>query len=155
MLSRSLLRHEAISLAALVFVPFVLFCACVPVSKTSAEPDAHNAGICLKLLEDNGWQAVFLPDETKDAVLNNTPSMKQYYLLQSLQGFPTEKYIGREVRVYSFLILNASSHEEEETVLSHCYFCDGNVIAADVCSTASDGRMTGVIQKRGEPDEAR
>ena len=155
MLSGTLQRYITAALSALIVLPFVFLCACVPAAKTSAKSDERAEDICLRFLEDNGWQARYLPDETKDVVLKNTPSMKPYYSLQNSQGFQTQKYIGREVRVYSFLIQNASFPEANGTVLSHCYFCDGEIIAADVCSTASDGWMIGVIKKRGEPDETR
>lgn len=98
-------------------------------------------------LHEMGWQVpekfeevktVLIPEEWEEVYIN-------YNKLQKQQGFDLTSYKGMQVQVYTYRVLNYPKHENEANILCHLMVSDGQLIGGDVCSTASDGFMQGLL----------
>ena len=94
-------------------------------------------------LKQYGWE-VESPALSEDKVLiprEFSEVFSRYNELQKKQGFDLSAYSGLEVETYTYKITN---HTSSDTVLAQLYIYKGNVIAADLHSTALDGFITGI-----------
>ena len=98
-------------------------------------------------LHEMGWEVperfeevrtVLIPEEWESVYLD-------YNKLQKQQGFDLTPYKGMQVQVYTYKVLNYPGHENESCILCHLMVSDGQLIGGDVCSTASDGFMQGLL----------
>ena len=97
-------------------------------------------------IERCGWK-VETPALTEETVLipkDFSSVFETYNQLQKQQGFDLRAYAGREVKLYTYRVLDSGLGEN---VLASLYVCDGCVIGGDVHSTELDGFMGALKQK--------
>lgn len=91
-------------------------------------------------IERCGWK-VETPALSEDTVLipkTFSPVFETYNQLQKQQGFDLSRYAGREVKLYTYKVLDSGLGDN---VLASLYVCDGSVVGGDVHSTELDGFM--------------
>ena len=127
-------------IAMLVFAFIIL---AVIVSLFSID-SSTNRMIC-DYIEGLGWQINTSPCEIShltiprefDAVYDT------YNAIQKNSGFDLESFKGKNVVRYSYNVLN-HEHSDSGGVIVSVFICDGEIIAADICSTDSNGFMHGI-----------
>ena len=94
-----------------------------------------------------GWE-VESPAMKEETVLipkSFSAVFESYNALQKQQGFDLSRYSGKEVKLYTYKV---RADKLGENVLASLYVSDGCVIGGDVHSTALDGFMCGLRQKK-------
>lgn len=114
-------------------------------SKASAAASVKSEKARVNYLNSCGWQ-VESPAMKEETVLipkqfNNV--FETYNKLQRKQGFDLSRYCGKEVKLYTYRVLDSTLGEN---VLASLYVSNGAVIGGDVHSTALDGFMCGLKQ---------
>ena len=97
-------------------------------------------------LADCGWkvESPALKEENVLIPTSFSPVFEEYNALQKQQGFDLSRYSGKEVKLYTYRVLDSKLGDN---VLAMLYVCSGSVIGGDVHSTALDGFMCGLRQK--------
>ena len=113
-------------------------------AKPSASVKSEKARI--SYLADCGWK-VESPAAKEETVLipkDFSPVFEEYNALQKEQGFDLSRYCGKEVKLYTYKVLDSKLGDN---VFAMLYVSDGTVIGGDVHSAALDGFMCGLRQK--------
>ena len=94
-----------------------------------------------------GWEVETpaLKEETVLIPKQFNAVFETYNELQKQQGFDLSRYCGKEVKLYTYRVLDSKLGEN---VLASLYVSDGKVIGGDVHSTALDGFMCGLKQEK-------
>lgn len=101
-----------------------------------------------EFLAEMGWE---VPDNFENAKTVVIPEewdevYEKYNELQKQQGFDLSGYKGRRTDIYTYVIKNYPDHENENGIICSLMICDGVLIGGDVCSTALDGFMQGLMR---------
>ena len=96
-------------------------------------------------LESCGWkvESPAMKEETILLPKSFSPVFEEYNELQKQQGFDLSRYSGKEVKLYTYKIVDSRLGDN---VLASLYVSNGCVIGGDVHSTALDGFMISLKQ---------
>ena len=96
-------------------------------------------------LESCGWkvESPAMKEETILIPKSFSPVFEEYNDLQKQQGYDLSRYCGKEVKLYTYKVLDSRLGDN---VLASLYVSDGTVIGGDVHATALDGFMIGLRQ---------
>ncbi len=138
-------------MAALVMIGIVLMLGAhakaAPAPSGSARPSSVKSEKArVAYLADCGWkvESPALKEETVLIPTNFSPVFEEYNALQKQQGFDLCPYSGKEVKLYTYRVIDSKLGDN---ILAMLYVCGGSVIGGDVHSTALDGFMCGLRQK--------
>ena len=97
-------------------------------------------------LADCGWsvETPALKEETVLIPKQFNAVFETYNALQKQQGFDLSRYAGRELKLYTYKVVDSNLGEN---VIATLYVSGGNVVGGDVHSTALDGFMCGLKEK--------
>ena len=97
-------------------------------------------------LADCGWsvETPALKEETVLIPKQFNAVFETYNELQKQQGFDLTRYAGKEVKLYTYKVVDSNLGEN---VIATLYVSGGNVVGGDVHSTALDGFMCGLKEK--------
>ena len=96
-------------------------------------------------LESCGWkvESPAMKEETILIPKRFSPVFEEYNDLQKQQGYDLSRYCGKEVKLYTYKVLDSKLGDN---VLASLYVSNGTVIGGDVHSTALDGFMIALRQ---------
>ena len=97
-------------------------------------------------LADCGWsvETPALKEETVLIPKQFNAVFETYNELQKQQGFDLTRYAGKELKLYTYKVVDSNLGEN---VIATLYVSGGNVVGGDVHSTALDGFMCGLKEK--------
>lgn len=97
-------------------------------------------------LADCGWsvETPALKEETVLIPKQFNAVFETYNALQKQQGFDLTRYAGKEVKLFTYKVVDSNLGEN---VIATLYVSGGNVVGGDVHSTALDGFMCGLKEK--------
>ena len=138
-------------MAALVLIGIVLLLG----TRSHAAPAASGAGPSASVksekarvayLAECGWKVESPPMKEETVLIPKefSPVFEEYNDLQKQQGFDLSRYSGKEVKLYTYRVLDSRLGDN---VLAMLYVSNGSVIGGDVHSTSLDGFMCGLRQK--------
>ena len=98
-------------------------------------------------LNSLGWEIDRSSEEFRTVIVPEKLEgiMLQYNKMQQAQGYDLSAHPGERCQQYSYKLLNYA--ESDGTVLVTLYIQDGELIAADIHSTAANGFMHGLKRK--------
>lgn len=138
-------------MAALVLIGIILLLgtrshAAPAASGPKLSASVKNEKARVAYLADCGWkvESPAMKEETVLIPRNFSPVFEEYNALQKEQGFDLSRYCGKEVKLYTYKVLDSKLGDN---VLAMLYVSDGAVIGGDVHSAALDGFMCGLRQK--------
>lgn len=106
----------------------------------------------ISFLESFGWQVSKEPLEIADVIIPQTfgKVYENYNVIQTSQGFDLTKHKGKQVKRYTYAVLNYPS--QKEYIRANLLIYNEKVIAGDICSVyAENGFMHGLAYpKEGE-----
>ena len=113
-------------------------------AKTSSAVKTEKARVAY--LADCGWsvETPALKEETVLIPKQFNAVFETYNELQKQQGFDLTRYAGKEVKLYTYKVVDSNLGEN---VIATLYVSGGNVVGGDVHSTALDGFMCGLKEK--------
>ena len=140
-------------MAALVIIGVILLLGAhdrgAPAQRTGGRADAgvKTEKARVAYLADCGWtvESPAMKEETVLIPKSFSSVFETYNALQKQQGFDLSRYCGKEVKLYTYRVLDS---KVGENVLASLYVSDGKVIGGDVHSTALDGFMCGLKQEK-------
>ncbi len=100
----------------------------------------------LSFISNYGWQVDDEPVEVREIIIPETfdDVYSNYNKIQLEQGFDLEKYSGRRVKKWTYIIRNyPETLPSDDFVRINILVCDGVVIGGDVSSVKLDGFMHG------------
>ena len=139
-------------MAALVIVGIILLMGAHHSAGATRATDASQSATVktekarVAYIERCGW-TVETPALSEDTVLipkDFSKVFETYNQLQKQQGFDLRQYAGREVKLYTYKVVDSGLGEN---ILASLYVCDGCVIGGDIHSTELDGFMGALRQK--------
>ena len=134
----------AIIMVALVIIGIIMLLGIdtdsSPESQESTSISNETGHIYLKSM---GWEVDTKPISEENIIIPKSFSdvFIKYNELQQSQGFDLSKYSGKELKLYTYKVLN---HESSDTVLAQLYVYKGKVVGGDIHSSALDGFMCGL-----------
>lgn len=98
-------------------------------------------------ISEMGWQAGTTFDSCKKVIIPEewNEVYESYNELQKQQGFDLAPYKGCEVEIYTYSILNYPAHENDGSIILNLMLYKNRLIGGDVCCTALDGFMQGLM----------
>ena len=95
-------------------------------------------------LAQYGWQVSQQPTAVQDLEIPNTlgDSYREYLSLQSAQGFDLSRYAGKQVRRYSYEVLNYPTGEQG--VSANLLLYRNTVIGGEILSPSFNGFLHGL-----------
>lgn len=98
-------------------------------------------------LHEMGWEVPEKFEEVKTVLIPEEwdEVYEQYNSMQKQQGFDLTPYKGMQVQVYTYKVLNYPEHEDDGCIFCHIMVSQDKLIGGDVCSTALDGFIQGLI----------
>ena len=111
-----------------------------------ASPAVKTEKARVAYLADCGWsvETPALKEETVLIPKQFNAVFETYNALQKQQGFDLTRYAGKEVKLYTYKVVDSNLGEN---VIATLYVSGGNVVGGDVHSTALDGFMCGLKEK--------
>ena len=100
----------------------------------------------LQFISSLGWEVDTNPVEIRDVVIPEVfdDIYNSYNQIQISQGFDLQKYAGRKVKRWTYIIRNyPDTKPEEDYIRINVLVCDEKIIGGDVCSIKLDGFMHG------------
>jgi len=99
----------------------------------------------IEFLKKYGWEVESEPREIAevDIPVNFDAVYEKYNQLQIGEGLDLEKYKGKSVKRYTYLV---SNYEYEGTVLANLLIYKNRVIGGDICSAKLDGFVHGLTK---------
>lgn len=100
----------------------------------------------LSFISNYGWQVDDEPVEVREVIIPETfdDVYSNYNKIQLDQGFDLEKYSGRRVKKWTYIIRNyPDTLPSDDFIRINILVCDGVVIGGDVSSVKLDGFMHG------------
>ena len=135
----------AIIMVALVIIGIIMLMGIdSPPAQTSEKNiKATDESGRIEYLKAMGWEAQSPAVNEQNVLIPKTFSevFEDYNDLQLSQGFDLSKYAGKELKLYTYKILN---HESNENVMAELYVYKNEVVGGDIHSAALDGFMTGL-----------
>ena len=98
----------------------------------------------MEYLAQYGWQVSEQPTAIQDLEIPNTfgDSYREYLSLQSAQGFDLSRYAGKQVRRYSYEVLNYPTGEQG--VSANLLLYRNTVIGGEILSPSFNGFLHGL-----------
>ena len=135
----------AIIMVALVLIGIIMLMGIdsPPPQTSDKNIKATDATGRIEYLKSMGWEVEEQPLKEQNVLIPKTFSkvFEEYNTLQLSQGFALSKYAGKELKLYTYKILN---HESDENVMAELYVYKNKVVGGDIHSSALDGFMTGL-----------
>lgn len=149
-LSKNKIKKAAIIAVAVMVLSFGLVVV-LQFLGSSHTPSGHSfvadtENDILSFISSYGWQVGDEPIEVRDVVIPETfdDVYLNYNEIQLEQGFNLEKYAGRRVKRWTYVIKNyPDTLPSDDFIRINILVCDGVVIGGDVCSVKLDGFMHG------------
>ncbi len=116
-----------------------------------SESSVRDSGDVVQYLSSLGWKVDEEPIEVKEIVIPRefTGVYADYIELQRAQGYTIDQYGGMDAVRYTFRVLNYPTGEEH--IVADVVVHGSTVIAGDIQSTALNGFMTGLKERRRQP----
>ena len=142
--NKAFTRKKAVTILSLGAAILLLLITAHSVFAPRAEPDLSTVEGRAAYLAALGWEidpeteafrTVLVPDKLEGI-------MAQYNKLQVKQGYDLNRHLGESCMQYCYEITNYS--DADGKVLVSLYLQDGEIIAADIHSTALNGFMHGL-----------
>ena len=116
-------------------------------SQNERMPKLKTAADRIAFLGEIGWEVQEEPIEFREVMIPEEfdETYQTYNELQLKQGFDLEKYAGKRVMKYSYLVLNHPSGEEG--VVATLLVYKGKLIGGDVTSPKVEGFLEGIFQE--------
>lgn len=142
--NKAFTRKKAVTILSLGAAVLLLLITAHSVFAPRAEPDLSTVEGRAAYLASLGWEidpeteafrTVLVPDKLEGI-------MAQYNKLQVKQGYDLNRHLGESCMQYCYEITNYS--DADGKVLVSLYLQDGEIIAADIHSTALNGFMHGL-----------
>lgn len=113
-----------------------------PVEMMTAETNDQRVAF----LEYFGWKIVTDPTEVAEVVIPNEfdDVYQNYNAIQKQQGMDLERYKGKTVQRYVYLVTNYP--DGKTNVFAHLLICDNIIVGGDIASSELDGFMHGFIK---------
>lgn len=94
-----------------------------------------------------GWEIDAEPSEVVDVAVPTefNDVYTNYNTLQQQQGFDLEPFKGMQAKRYTFNVKNYPDHPDY--IKADVIVCEGQIIAADICSVEIDGFMQGMAKE--------
>ena len=107
---------------------------------------ATNRMVC-EYVESLGWEINSSPVEISHLAIPREfdAVYETYNAVQKSSGFDLTPFRGKSVARYSYRVLNHKQSETTEVIVS-VFVYDKRIIAADICSTDSNGFMHGITE---------
>lgn len=124
-----------------------------PVISQTHERNVPDNAARISFLKSFGWEVSAEPIETVDVVIPQTfgKVYQNYNEIQTAQGFDLSKYRGKQVKRYTYAILNYPN--QKEYIRANLLVFENQVIAGDVCSVyAENGFMHGFAYPQKEEE---
>jgi len=98
-------------------------------------------------VEGLGWQIDASPMEISHLTIPDKfdAVYQTYNSVQTASGFDLTPFKGKNVARYSYRVLNHKRSADSEVIVS-VFVYDSRIIAADICSTDSNGFMHGITE---------
>lgn len=98
-------------------------------------------------VEGLGWRIESSPVEISHLTIPESfdAVYQTYNSVQTASGFDLEPFKGKNVARYSYKVLNHKRSADSEVIAS-IFVYDSRIIAADICSTDSNGFMHGITE---------
>ena len=116
----------------------------IPQASQTHETEAPNNLARITFLKSYGWEVSEEPSEVVSVVIPQTfgDVYENYNVIQTAQGFDLSGYRGKEVRRYTYEVLNYPS--QKDYIRANLLIYRGKVIGGDICSIfAENGFMHG------------
>lgn len=111
---------------------------------------ASNEEEILTFISSYGWEVDKEPVEVRDVVIPEVfdDVYSNYNKIQLEQGFDLQKYSGRRVKRWTYIIRNyPDTTPEDDFIRINLLIKDEQVIGGDVCSVKLDGFMHGLYKQ--------
>ena len=115
-----------------------------PQASQTHEAEAPNNLARITFLKSYGWEVSEEPSEVVSVVIPQTfgDVYENYNAIQTAQGFDLSGYRGKEVRRYTYEVLNYPG--QKDYIRANLLIYRGKVIGGDICSIfAENGFMHG------------
>ena len=124
------------ALAALTAALIFLLSGCLRKGDDALHAPDHAARAAY--LESLGWQVAAQEKETLDLLLPEKldGSWADYAAMQTNQGLPFAEFAGRQVRRYTYPVVNYPGRDDVQVNL---FLCDDEIIGGDVIAVGQDG----------------
>lgn len=109
-----------------------------------------NSEDVLSFISSLGWEVDENPMEVREVVIPEVfdDVYSNYNDIQRSQGFDLQKYAGRRVKRWTYVIRNyPETKPEDDFIRINILVCDERIIGGDVCSIKLDGFMHGVFKE--------
>lgn len=109
-----------------------------------------NSEDVLSFISSLGWEVDENPMEVREVVIPEVfdDVYSNYNDIQRSQGFDLQKYAGRRVKRWTYVIRNyPETKPEDDFIRINILVCDEKIIGGDVCSIKLDGFMHGVFKE--------
>ena len=116
----------------------------IPQASQTHETEAPNNLARITFLKSYGWEVSEEPSEVVSVVIPQTfgDVYENYNAIQTAQGFDLSGYRGKEVRRYTYEVLNYPG--QKDYIRANLLIYRGKVIGGDICSIfAENGFMHG------------
>ncbi len=92
-----------------------------------------------------GWKVNEEPIEVREIIIPTEfdDTYKAYNDIQNSQGFDLNKFAGKRVKRWTYVVKNYNGYENQDCIHANVLVYDGKVIGGDVCSVRLDGFMHG------------
>lgn len=124
-----------------------------PVASQTHERNVPDNAARITFLKSFGWEVSAEPIETVDVVIPQTfgKVYQNYNEIQTAQGFDLNKYRGKQVKRYTYAVLNYPN--QKEYIRANLLVFENQVIAGDICSVyAENGFMHGFAYPQKEEE---
>lgn len=128
-----------------IIITAAAVCAMFAIVFTAAKP-VSDAAAAYAYLRELGWKTPDIPEESAVVTVSNDEVNKSYIKMQKEYGFDLEKYVGKEVKRYTFRIKN---YPYNGNVYANILMYKGKIIGGDIMTRELNGFMKGLHKKDG------
>ncbi len=148
---RSPIRKKTLTILLIVGVLIILFLTARSVFSKGSQPDLTTTEGRAAYLSSLGWEVDPETESFRTVVVPDVLEgiMEQYNKMQLPQGYDLNRHLGESCMQYCYDVTNYPGHDGR--VVVSLYIQDGEIIAADIHSTALNGFMHGL--SRSDPRE--
>ena len=117
----------------------------IPQASQTHETEAPNNLARITFLKSYGWEVSEEPSEVVSVVIPQTfgDVYENYNAIQTAQGFDLSGYRGKEVRRYTYEVLNYPG--QKDYIRANLLIYRGKVIGGDICSVELNGFIHGFV----------
>ena len=114
----------------------------IPQASQTHETEVPNNLARITFLKSYGWEVSEEPSEVVSVVIPQTfgDVYENYNAIQTAQGFDLSGYRGKEVRRYTYEVLNYPG--QKDYIRANLLIYRGKVIGGDICSVELDGFLS-------------